>query len=178
MTRSEFDQKPVVCACGGLTGVESHPNDPEHPGKVVCRDCGGFLFWLKKDKNSAKRPGLKKGTIPEVWEAWGNFCVHCNLSREALQILGLELTIQHCPPYSATGHEGYYLPYCSWCNQEAASRKKQREALLRRIADPGTRAALEKLHNSIMREEGEREAKSTNGGQRLAEGAIWRKNGQ
>lgn len=136
MTRSEFEQARGsrscrYCGAAGLTVRESQ----HHPGGGVwCLACNKFQFWLSIDRGVQHRPRLARGTLDDVWEAWGRHCSHCGLSEESLDTLGLARTVQHAPPAKAlNGKTLYLLPYCSWCQQHSATTMKQLESLVARI---------------------------------------------
>ena len=104
---------------------------------VYCRECGDtFQAWLSKQDNKVgkgRRPKLREGLRDEVWEAFGNRCFHCGCEAHFLDAIGVERTIQHVPPYVVVGHEAWFYPYCSWCNQDAAGRWKRWEAMATRL---------------------------------------------
>jgi hypothetical protein len=72
-------------------------------------------------------------SIEKVWEAGGNCCAHCGLGAEKIELLGLQRTRQHCPPFKENGHEGYFIPLCSWCQQHSATKMKQLESMIDRL---------------------------------------------
>lgn len=99
-----------------------------------CNPCGGrWLKWVPKSEQPAKRPKLLHGTTEEVWAKAGGHCAHCGLSTENIEILGLQRTVQHVPPFKVNGHEGYLIPLCSWCQQHSATKMKQLESLIARL---------------------------------------------
>lgn len=124
------------CVRCGSTAQEIRPK-PYTPGQnaLYCGKCGAWIKWLPKDKNHQpeKRPKLKAGTTKEVWDNARGHCAHCGLSTEYLELLGLERTVQHVPPYKINGHEGYLIPLCSWCQQDSARTMKKLETIVSRL---------------------------------------------
>jgi len=149
-TLKEWERDGFACKdCGRETVLEIHSSDATHPGGVRCSVCKLHNGFLRKEKNIDKRPMIKPGKRQQVWEAWGNRCVHCGLSLDELQALGVMRTVQHAPPYCVVKTDESLLPYCDWCQQDSTTAMKRRTALLKRITKPSTRKALENLYNSI-----------------------------
>jgi hypothetical protein len=133
MNRSEYDANPTACKnCGGQTEVREHT---QHPGGGVwcIGECRRFQFWLAMDRAEHHRPALKRGTIPQVWNAWGNCCAHCGLTEADLEFLGIGRTVQHVPPFVEAGHDANYIPLCDWCQQQSASWMKRLQSLVSRM---------------------------------------------
>lgn len=133
-----MDQETQRCIRCGFTGphyTKPRPTDPDQD-VLYCGKCNGWIKWLSKKKNEQpKRPRLKNGTIDEVWADSENHCAHCNLSSEHIDLLGLQKTVQHVPAYKDSGHSGYLIPLCSWCQQHSASRMKQLESMIKRLSE-------------------------------------------
>lgn len=141
MTITEFEESKAAFECKwcGVVGKCERGSGAEREQYGVrCQSCGKHIFWLAKDRNHSKvglnkRPALKRGTIEDVWAAFGDRCLHCGVHRKVIEALGLECTVQHVPPYHVVGHESLLYPYCSWCNRDAEIRWKHMETLAKRF---------------------------------------------
>lgn len=156
MTLAEFESGGFVChKCGGKDG-EYRPNPNmgfDHPGGAQCRNCRCIIWFKKETTPKSRRPPIDSTVRDQTWRQYGDTCVHCGLSKESLSTLGLSLTVQHVPPYCEVGHKATLLPYCQWCQQDSATKWKQRTSLLTRLANPQTREALAKLWESIEKDQ-------------------------
>jgi hypothetical protein len=145
VTAPLFDQHAagLVCKyCGKGPNIVGAPalvrgtGTDQEERRVTCRHCDRFQEWLSKTENKVgrgPRPKLRTGTIGDVWEAFGNRCLHCGCEAHFLAAIGVERTVQHVPPFSVVGHEAWLFPYCSWCNQDAAGRWQRWDAVARRL---------------------------------------------
>lgn len=141
MTRAEFESEiqehtcPFCKSVGVFTIMKPADDRCPHEWSVRCGSCNTFYRWLSKEKNDQKRPPLAKGTIPEVWERFGNYCACCGLHDEDLKVLGIGRTVQHAPPYAVVGDKATLLPFCQWCQANSATENTKLLALVKRLRD-------------------------------------------
>lgn len=136
MTVDEFEEQrgQVPCLyfdCGSML-LDTRPYN-QHI-ELYCKACNRHQKYLKQSKQPNKRPKLARGTLDEVWEGASGHCAHCGLDESILKTLGLHRTVQHVPPFTTNGHEGYLIPLCSWCQQHSASEMKRLTSLIERLA--------------------------------------------
>jgi hypothetical protein len=137
LTRAQFEhlRSTLPCVWCGKTGLvlREPERDYEGGGVVTCPACGKRQFSCPKDLATPRRPRLKSGTLRQVWEAWGNYCVSCNMTAEQLDLLGQAPTVQHVPRWKEVGEEGWLVPMCSGCNGHGEARHRERMAIIGRI---------------------------------------------
>ena len=134
MTVDEFKAAPfgsIVCIKCGSPELDTRQKY-QHI-ELFCVGCGLHQRYLSQKANIKKRPPLPRGTATEVWAGSDGHCAHCGLDSETLELLGLEKTVQHVPPFCVNGHEGYAIPLCSWCQQDSASRMRRLQSLVDRL---------------------------------------------
>jgi hypothetical protein len=141
MTTAEFDElaADMPCKyCGEVGKLRRGTGSEQAERGVWCRagGCDRHQFWCSKPGNDTriKRPALKRGTRLEAWGN-GSCCVLCNEPREVLDALGVELQVQHWPPFCEAGHDAELLPVCAWCHQFGTSQMKRIDSLVDRLAD-------------------------------------------
>jgi hypothetical protein len=136
LTRAQFEHQRGTLACEWCGAIALDCSEPEHDyeggGVVWCRACGKRQYCCPKDRATPRRPRLKSGTIPQVWEAWGNYCVACNLTAEELDLLGQTRTVQHVPRWKDVGEDGHLVPMCAGCNGHGEARHRERAAIISR----------------------------------------------
>ena len=141
MTRQEFEAEigehtcPFCRSVGVFDIYKPADERCPHEWGVKCGSCKTFYRWLSKEKNEVKRPALPKGTIPQVWAQYDNYCACCGLHDDDLKILGLGRTVQHVPPYDIAGEKAVLLPFCQWCQAQSAADMIRRRALVKRLRE-------------------------------------------
>jgi hypothetical protein len=138
VNRADFESAAASLTCKFCGASDFEIRDSEHHpgGGVWCSSCNRHQFWLGIDRAENHRPPLKRGTTDQVWAAWGETCSFCGLNEDELDFLGLTKTTQHCPPFKEAGHDGaFFIPLCSWCQQDSASRMKRLQSLVARLRE-------------------------------------------
>lgn len=137
LTRAQFEEQHGTLPCRWCGAVALERREPEHEyeggGVVSCQACGRHQFYCPKDRATPRRPRLKSGTIRQVWDAWGNYCVSCNMTAEELDLLGQTRTVQHVPRWKEAGEAGFLVPMCAGCNGYGEARHRERTAILSRL---------------------------------------------
>lgn len=126
---------PSCRGCGARDFLlKPREHDPDQ-NELRCKACNSHIKWLPKAIQPKKRPPVMSAecSIEQVWEAAGNCCGHCGLSSKDIDFLGLQKTRQHVPPFKEGGHNGYFIPLCSWCQQDSATKMKRIEAMIDRL---------------------------------------------
>jgi hypothetical protein len=132
MTISEFERQRAGrhCRdCGAADiGTELNPNN--NGLLVICGACGskrpwGSLLYLKQSERKRTRPPLPNGeTLDTVWGRFGDRCVICSASKDALKILGIGRQVHHVLPYAQAGHQGPIVPICTHCHPVVSDRQR------------------------------------------------------
>lgn len=130
----EFEQEQGNVQCRSCHSINLFTVEKPPHIELRCKDCGTHQKFLSHGKQPNRRPKLAKGTTKEVWDAYGNCCAHCGLTRQIIEDLGLQITIQHAPPFQQNGHDTNLIPLCSWCQQHSATQMKYMQALVERLA--------------------------------------------
>jgi hypothetical protein len=137
LTRAQFDHERDTLSCAWCGEIALERREPERDyeggGAVSCQACGRHQFYCPKDRVTPRRPRVKSGTIRQVWDAWGNYCVSCNMTAEELDLLGQTRTVQHVPRWTDAGDDGYLVPMCSGCNGYGEARHRERAAIISRL---------------------------------------------
>ncbi len=135
MTRDEFESVKGTLPCKqcGLKNLEVRGAAPPHESMVFCLDCNGFQRFLKKDRATPRRPPLPRGTLRQVWDDWGNHCGICGLSADELDDLRICRTVQHVPPFSVVGDNGYLIPFCDYCQRDSSTQMNRMRAMIDRF---------------------------------------------
>lgn len=132
MTVSEFERlqgERQCCDCGATdAGTELNPNN--NGLLVYCRACGskrpwGSLLYLKQNEGKRSRPPLPDGeTLDTIWSRFGDRCVVCSATKDALKILGIGRQVHHVLPYAEAGHQGPIVPICTHCHPVVSDRQR------------------------------------------------------
>lgn len=139
MTRADFDERRTNLRCRHCSEVgrlHTEEAPPPHAAGIRCGARGRHNGWIGKDENADKRPNVKSSVRDATWARYGDRCVHCGISAEHLELLGLPRTVQHCPPWKeAKSHDVLLLPYCEPCQSDSAVKMRRTETLVSRILD-------------------------------------------
>jgi 5-methylcytosine-specific restriction endonuclease McrA len=90
-------------------------------------------MWLPKAK--VKTPPRGKADLDDIWNACGNHCAWCGMTRARLEEVGIGLQADHVVPFWKNGDEWPVQPLCARCHQEKNARQAATRALEENVAE-------------------------------------------
>ncbi len=146
MTRDEFEtlkrKGTIFCRWCGSNKLEAREARAPHESEIVCQVCTRNQGYLKKDQATPRRPPLPRGTLRQVWDDWGNHCAICGLSADELDDLRIGRTVQHVPPFSVVGDNGYLIPFCDYCQRDSSTQMNRMRVQIERFRNEDRRPAI------------------------------------
>jgi hypothetical protein len=90
----------------------------------------------------------------EVWQANGDVCAFCALTRAECHEYGIGITVQHVVPVFMGGGDGPLVPFCARCQQAStAEQEKQRRIRERHGSMWDIIKRVEKNHSELLEAE-------------------------